>query len=192
MTTSHERKKSIIPQRKRFLIVCHGEKTEPQYFRQFKHHSVHVQYINADPKTLIQKAKRIRRLKEKQQGWEFDQCWCVFDKDDFSPQDFNEAVSSKKMRVAYSNEAIELWFLLHFDYICTGITRNQYKERLSQKFGKHYEKNDTNIYDYMKDKIDVAIRNATQLYDSYPQHTTPSDRNPCTTVHKLVEILRNN
>ena len=32
----HQRKRNVIPKRKYFLIVCEGEKTEPNYFESLK------------------------------------------------------------------------------------------------------------------------------------------------------------
>lgn len=55
------------------------------------------------------------REQEKQKGKSFNFCWIVFDKDDY--QDFDEAIEfagKNGFEVAYSNQAFELWFLLHF------------------------------------------------------------------------------
>ncbi|WP_407918897.1 RloB domain-containing protein [Fusobacterium necrogenes] len=40
------------------------------------------------------------------------------------------------MNVTWSNEAIELWFLLHFEFISTGISREQYIGKLNFYFKK--------------------------------------------------------
>ena len=45
---------------------------------------------------------------ERKKGREYDQCWVVFDKDDFPDRDFNRAIGMAEaggMRVAYSNQA---------------------------------------------------------------------------------------
>ena len=42
----------------------------------------------------------------------------MFDKDDFSANDFNNAITiaeSNNLGVAYSNQAFEYWIILHFD-----------------------------------------------------------------------------
>lgn len=48
---------------------------------------------------------------------EYDQVWCVFDKDSFNDQQFNNVCSKAAqngMHVAYSNWSFELWYILHF------------------------------------------------------------------------------
>ena len=85
--------------------------------------------------------------------------WCVFDKDSFKAEQFNGAITKAKnesINVAWSNEAIELWFLLHFEYINSGITRTQYIDKLNNHFKTYkinngkYCKNLTNIYDILE------------------------------------------
>ena len=84
--------------------------------------------------------------------------WCVFDKDSFSAEQFNGAITKAKneMHVAWSNEAIELWFLLHFEYISSGITRDQYITKLNAHFKNYginngkYGKNLTKIYEILE------------------------------------------
>ena len=89
---------------------------------------------------------------------------------------------------AWSNEAFELWYVLHFEYRNTGMSRSQYKSRLTNHLGEEYKKNDSNMYGKLADKQQNAIRNATRLlgiHDSMPR----SRCNPATTVHVLVQEL---
>lgn len=63
--------------------------------------------------------------------------WVIFDKDNFSDDQFNSAIEQacrKGYYIGWSNEAIELWFLLHFEYLNAGITREQYCEKLTKYF----------------------------------------------------------
>ncbi len=49
---------------------------------------------------------------------DYDQVWCVFDRDDLLPRQISEALHYAQqgaIRVAFSNQAFELWYLLHFD-----------------------------------------------------------------------------
>ncbi|MCD4828181.1 MAG: RloB family protein [Candidatus Cloacimonetes bacterium] len=192
MSNHQSRKKPTRAPKKQVLIVCNGKMTEPSYFRKFKPGLVHVQFINASPLNLVKQAALYRNKREKQQGWNFDQCWCVFDKDDFTSQDFNQAVCTQDVRIAYSNEAFELWFLLHYDYVNTAISRHQYIKILNRKLDREYKKNDEAMFHVLRDKLDTAITNAKRLHDLYEKQTQPADRNPCTTVYKLVEILIKN
>ena len=58
------------------------------------------------------------RAKELKCEKHYDQIWCVFDKDDFSDNDFNYAIhlaNKLNFYTAYSNQAFEYWLILHFD-----------------------------------------------------------------------------
>ena len=64
----------------------------------------------------------------------YDHYWVVFDKDNTQNQTFNESIDLARrngFQVAYSNQAFELWFLLHFDYISGPLHRNHYAARLT-------------------------------------------------------------
>ena len=102
-----------------FLIVCEGECTEPDYFNAFRLTTASVRTIGQAMNTvsLVNKAISIRKA-DKQKRRVYDQCWVVFDKDDFPANDFNMAIDLAKrngFNVAYRNQAFEYWFLLHFN-----------------------------------------------------------------------------
>lgn len=175
--------------RPRFLIVCEGEETEVNYFRSFQV-NVKVKPVGTGLNTisLVEKAKKIRDY-----DGEYTDVWVVFDLDDYLPQDFNKAIDQAKqdgMYPAYSNEAFELWFLLHFQsMIGNTITRPQYYEILSRKLGKAYDKADRALYQDLLKYRGTAIENANALMQEYEENHNPAQDKPCTTVHKLVQAL---
>lgn len=175
--------------RQRFLIVCEGEKTEPSYFKRFRVPKnvviVDVQGLGENPSRLVSSAEELASQED------YDQVWCVFDRDDWSPQDFNRAIAkAKKLKygVAYSNEAFELWYVLHFEFLNTGIPRKDYCKKLTTLMGKKYEKNSPTIYDDLVEHQSVAIKNAARLLSQYSP-ANPGKDNPSTTVHLLVQAL---
>lgn len=173
----------------RFLIVCEGAKTEPLYFKSFKVRTANIQIIGAGDNTVSLVNKTIELKRED----DYDQVWCVFDRDSFPNGEFNKAIelaNSNGIRAAYSNESFELWFLLHFCYLDTALTRHQYNERLSRYLGKKYSKNDPLIFEQFLDLEKTALKNAEKLYNSYEYHTNPENNKPSTTVHFLVDQLR--
>ncbi len=189
---SIERKSKNRNSLQSFLIVCEGGKTEPNYFQAFRLKSAKVtvmgQGYNTD--SLIKYALKLKK-KAAANHEEYDQVWCVFDRDSFPLQNFNAAMKlakQKNIRAAYSNEAFELWYLLHFDYIDAGISRESYKQRLSKYIGHSYKKNSKTMYKELLDKQEKAIKNAERLLKSYPT-PNPANDNPSTTVHKLVTEL---
>jgi hypothetical protein len=175
--------------KERFLVVCEGEKTEPNYFKGFRvpGRTVDIRGVGYNTVSLIQEAIALKSQEE------YDQVWCVFDRDDFPAQHFNEAISlanANNIKIAYSNEAFELWYILHFDYHQSGISRADYIKILSKKLGHHYEKSNETIYDELASKLPAAIRNAQKLLANYDPPKPESD-NPSTTVHLLVmELLK--
>lgn len=123
-----------------------------------------------------------------------DVVWLVYDKDDFPKDDFDntqfsaEKKKDRKYKVAWSNECIELWFLLHFQDVQVNIGRAEYLKRLEKYCS--YSKTDEDLYSKFKDKTDIAIKRAQKLYDSFPVGSAPSLMCPATRFHELIIELR--
>lgn len=133
------RKSNTRKPKQRFLIVCEGEKTEPNYFRYFRvpKEVIDVKGVGENPSKLVNSAK------EYAESEDYDQVWCVFDRDDWPKQDFNNAIRNAEdqgFKVAYSNEAFELWYVLHFEFLNTGIPRKDYMKKLDKHLGYKYQK----------------------------------------------------
>jgi len=198
------RKIDIKDFRERILIVCEGEKTEPNYFKAFQidENRYYVKPMGEGYNTisLVKRAKEIRDTSSKLLP--FDIVWCVFDRDGdkdgkkgFSAQNFNNAFEIAKnnnIEIAYSNDAFELWYYLHFHYHEDAESRDWYINQLNKLLGHEYEKNSDKMYGELKDKQDTAIRNAKRLIkfhlDSKGKNVPEKD-NPSTTVYELVEEL---
>jgi hypothetical protein len=191
--------RSPIP---KFLIVCEGTETEPNYFRKFpvptrpKVIDVDIRGVGRTTLSLVEEALKLQReLGLKNEDNYKDQVWCVFDRDfkreNMNTQNFNAAMilaKKKKLNVAYSNDAFELWYILHFDYFESTIHRQEYKKLLEDRLGHKYEKNSEKMYDELKNKQSDAIRNAKKLIQEHDPKMT-GNHNPSTTVHLLVEEL---
>ncbi|MGB3267024.1 MAG: RloB family protein [Microcoleus sp.] len=177
--------------------MCEGEKTEPNYFRSFpvdtKVIKLDIKGEGRNTKSLVEKAIE---LKNDSESDETDRFWCVFDRDrnDKNPHDshnFNSAITLARnngIDVAYSNDAFELWYLLHFYFYNTGISRKDYPNMLTKLLGHKYEKNRETIYEELKHKQQDAIKHAKRLLIEYDRPNPETD-NPSTTVHLLVEEL---
>lgn len=191
-----------------FLIVCEGEKTEPSYFRSFP--NVVGEYIydlkfeggGISTKGVVEAALSIKKKSAQQ----FDRVWAVFDMDSFPDKDFNEAIKRGReldIRCAWSNEAFELWYLLHFEYREDSMKRNQYKEAIEKAINGRiknskagnakpfkYEKNTPDMYRILVEYGNQAqaIKWAKKLKAHYSDSSF-SKHNPCTTVFQLVEEL---
>lgn len=182
-------------------IVSEGTKTEPYYIEAI------VKLINekyrafSTGKFIVVKGtgrntKGLLEYARKNVEREFPQAeevWLMYDKDDFPIDSFDNTQysaegrqSGRQYRVAWSNECIELWFLLHFQDLSVNVGREKYKELLKEYCD--YEKNMQNIFAMIRDKTDIAIVRAKRQYESYGD-AAPSQRCPATRVYSLVEEL---
>ena len=181
--------------KKSFLIICEGENTEPDYFNAFRLTSANIKAVGQGINTigLVQKAITIKE-EERRKGSTFDQYWVVFDKDDFPNNDFNNAISLAQQNgfmVAYSNQAFELWFLLHFNLIQGPLHRNQYLPKLNNNLTFQYSKDrgiGSKMYNELLSKQSEAIKNANIILQQM-QDVSPALAESSTTVHLLVEEL---
>jgi len=71
--------------------------------------------MNTD--SLVEYAIQLKREAEKNNN-PYSWVWCVFDRDSFTSHQFNRAIKIAKnnqIKAAYSNEAFEIWYILHFN-----------------------------------------------------------------------------
>lgn len=206
-----KRRQDIRTKRVYYLIVCEGEATEPNYFEGLKQDlpkgvltacQIDIEGAGRNTQSLVTEAHRLKGVYEKNNNRPVDRIWVVFDRDSFSANDFNTAInrcaqSNPVIGCAWSNEAFELWYLLHFHYYQNGMSRRQYQDLLEENLKPHlgddftYEKNSEEMYALLKEygSIDDAIRNAKKLAATYGERRDYANHNPCTTVWKLVEEL---
>lgn len=191
-----------------FLIVCEGAKTEPNYFKSFPKMAGNLVFDltfdggGISTTKVLEKAVEIRDKSSQK----FDRIWIVFDKDSFPEANFNKAIldaEKEGIKSAWSNEAFELWYLLHFVYRNTAMSREDYKKaietqintQIKLKTGKtgsfSYKKNDAEMYKTLQEYGNEtnAINWAEKLEKTYTGQQF-AKYNPCTTVYKLVQELR--
>ena len=104
------------------------------------------------------------------------------------------------MNCAWSNQAFELWYVLHFQYLDTGVDRKQYIEMIEDKVRKasknkkfEYKKNDVGFYQILQEHgdEDFAFKNAEKLRYRHKGKSNYATHNPRTEVDLLVKELRN-
>jgi hypothetical protein len=180
---------------RKILIVCEGEKTEPNYFKAFQANgeliTVEVRGLGMNTDSLVEHAIELKRAAELSKE-PYSVVWCVFDRDSFQSNQFNGAIQlakNKQIKTAYSNQAFEIWYILHFSYHQAAWERDKYKSKLTELLGSEYQKNDREMYVKLKDRQQAAIANAKRLLENYGLKHNPESDNPCTKVHELVEFL---
>lgn len=201
---------SEVKVRCRILIVCEGEKTEPNYFKSFdqmQHGSV-VYDIDFERGKIntVQVVNKAIELREKAAalGITYDSVWAVFDKDDFPASNFNAAIIKAEQHgigCAWSNEAFELWYVFHFINRVTPMSRKDYEKVITkyvnespaytQKTKYVYRKNDPQSHVVMATcgNETNALKYAQRQAECFT-NTRYATHNPCTTVYKLVRLLR--
>ena len=199
-----KRKEDVRERLVRFLIVCEGTKTEPHYFEALiKNHISTVREVTIEGEgmatvALVDETLEIKKDLERKNAMTFDRVWVVFDKDDFG--DFNDSIKRSRGRgvqSAWTNEAFELWYYLHFEYLDTAISRGEYIDKLQEAFRKRmgdegfkYKKGNPDIYKLLQQygREDLAKRFAKRLR-SLHTGTNYVSHKPCTMVDKLVMEL---
>lgn len=168
---------------KRFLIVCEGTKTEPQYFRELLN-DLHIrpqmvriaENDGVSPDRIVAHASALY-AEDAASGDAYDSVYCVFDRDTHTT--FDAAVQRTKdlatagtpLVAITSTPCFEFWLLLHFGYTDKPFhsagkksVGDQVVAELKTKpgFGK-YGKGQKGICSKLKDKLKGALSHADQL-----------------------------
>lgn len=188
------------------LIITEGTKTEPKYFnaikaeinKNFREH-IHLEIFGTGYNT-VNLFKEAKSIADKSING-FKHVWLVYDTDDFPPENVNKMLELCEMNSSedtqyhalWSNQCIELWFLLHFAYYHSDTHRTDYLSKLTEHLEKigagKYQKNRDDMYAVLKPYIDTAIKNAKKLAISN-SGKTPADSAPGTEVYKIIEMLK--
>jgi hypothetical protein len=219
-----------------FIIFCEDEVSEPIYFKYFETSLIKVNPIKKQKSKMSNVIKAIcyceqNGLMESESSLNCSdtQVWCVYDRDIEETEsdilqgnvDFDEAIrtaNGRGIKVAWSNDAFELWVLLHFEDI--DITDSRYKnrltyyERLTEIFKslpnpnedlvaalKHpsfsYKqdfKHENNFRNIVRNEIVARTKKAIErakIIEAFHSTNAKSshEKSPCTFVHCLVEEL---
>lgn len=216
--------KKTIPD---IIIACEDSVSSPTYFQMIVDRLIEKKIITQDsfviaqhkhtnPMGVLSDLKNYKNENGKSYK-DFDHRWILIDRDServngggHKKEDFNNALKDAKSKksnlnieVAYSNDSFELWYLLHFEYRNTAISRDEtvkqvikrLKEIEPHKFSQLTKNNIKQesytkyIFETLKPLQDEAIRNSKRLLESYGDEHNPESDNPSTRVHLLVEIL---
>lgn len=193
----------------RFLIVCEGTKTEPNYLRALARDlKVRPQVVKiaanvgTSPDQIVSHALKLFD-DDSIGGDSFDRVFCVFDQDQHTTfgaavqrvRDLASAVPPKPFEAITSSPCFEYWLLLHFGFtdapfqaagkrsICTTLIKLL---RTKPNF-QTYEKGRSGIYELLKDKTPEAIAAAKRVRTAAG---ASGQTNPHTYMDVLVEALQ--
>lgn len=195
-TKQISRQKPTKQPNKVILVICEGEKTEIKYFKSLKEFlnliSVTIDIVpssHPDPKQIIKYAiQKIRQFHE------YDEIYCVFDKDLHTQKYINkvlETANKNNFKAIVSDPCFEFWILLHFTKIMPTLSTSQSPCKALQKHKKfkenlpHYSK-DYDFKDIIASRLPTAIKNAKAIN----KVNLPTRQTPYTEVVRLVENLQ--
>lgn len=200
------RRDSIVQIRPEYhLIVTEGTDTEPAYFNAMKD-EINLKFrgriqldIEGKGDNTLSLAKKARSSVQQSPN-QYQHVWIVYDTDDFPAEHIDQTLclckewstDDTKYHALWSNQCIELWFLLHFSYMQSDIHRTAYWPKLTKKLiaqgAGEYTKGRPDMYSILKPRMKGAIKNAQKLAQKNADNL-PSQSAPGTRVFELVEIL---
>ena len=204
MTKRRDAKKSIQPEY--HLIVTEGTKTEPNYFNAIKkivnqNYKERIQIeVSGEGDNTVNLFEIAKNYAEKNPNG-YKHVWVVYDTDDF-PKENIDAVAvlckdnsnnDRRYHAIWSNQCMELWYLLHFSFMQSDLHRKEYFPKLDEclqsiNAGK-YEKNREDMYHVLKPYMDDAIRNAKALSE-INRGKLPSESAPGSMIFEFVEKIK--
>lgn len=200
------RDKAIRIQPEYHLIVTEGTETEPQYFQAIKEiinrqyrDKIHLDVFGEGDNTLSLFEKAQRRAGQNPNGYKH--VWVVYDTDDFPPDHINRteqlcqrnSTADTQYHAIWSNQCIELWYLLHFSFFHSDIHRKEYWPKLTEWLESigagSYAKGRPDMYEVLRPYMEYGIANAKRL-DKINEGKSPANAAPGTKVYELIEKLK--
>jgi hypothetical protein len=181
-------------------LLTEGRRTEVEYFaewaKEFRDRlTIEFDPVHGSPMTLVERAvekvdQRRRTMRRGKGDAEFDEIWCVFDRDEHPL--VNEAIelaAQHEIGVAFSNPCFELWFVLHAQDLRRHTDRHE-MQGLSAQLGLTAGKGLVDgIWDRLRTEWKQADERAVALDTMHLENGSPPRGNPSTTVGRLVRRL---
>ena len=191
-----------VPDLGYYFIVTDTDETEKDYLyglrdslpKEFQGRIV-IKVSKAKTNELVKACKELAALEP-----QYGEPWIVFDRDKVVKFDaIIENAHKEDISVGWSNPCIEIWFDAYFGRMhsyCDSVTCcKKFAETFEQKTGQEYHKDNEQIYTILNRFGDEAhaIQIAENRLQGYKRDgiDTPSEMCPCTTLHKLVDEIRN-
>lgn len=201
-----QRQSRVRARNKRYLIVCEGTKTEPQYLRELRDDlGIHPQVVRIAPNDGVSPDRVVAHAvtlyeEDAAAGDAFDKVYCVFDRDNHSTFDAamqrtkDLSAEGKPVVAVTSNPCFEVWLLLHFGYTDQPFhsagkksVGDQVVAALKTKPGfAIYGKGQKGIYGQLKAKLSHALTHAERLRK---HGAATGSNNPATDVDVLVKAI---
>ena len=175
------------------IVVTEGEKTEPQYIKEFarahRAPNVRVEGTGFDPQGVVEKAIELK--KSLGRGTRAD-VWAVFDRDEHLW--FEEALQLAQrdgICVAVSNPCFELWGVFHYQDHAAPIDRHDC-QRLLEQLCAGYQADRTKLFkdtEVIHTSHDDAVQRGKRSLHDREKEDDPQG-NPSTSMQVLMESIR--
>ncbi|HEY5268500.1 MAG TPA: RloB family protein [Candidatus Saccharimonadales bacterium] len=199
LSQKSKRRFGVIDPNIKVLIVTEGL-TEANYFENYKtsDNLIIIKNEGDSKRSLVEKAIEEKARAIHEEGFdENDHFWVVMDRDvtgsnKKDKDQFNAAMQlakNNKISVAWSNDAYELWPLLHFQDLRSSVPRHQLRAMLTRHLGERYDKSHPTAYfERLLPNRAKAISRAKSIFSEVEDHMH-GKINPSTSIHLLVELL---
>lgn len=166
--------KKIKIQPEYHLVVSEGTDTEPAYFETIRS-IINKQYpekirleISGEGDNTINLFEKAKQL-AKDSANVYRHVWVVYDTDDFPSEHINQVVQlcdencteETEYHAVWSNQCVELWFLLHFCFMQSDIHRTEYWTKLTDWLtgigAGEYKKNRADMYQILRPYMDCRL-----------------------------------
>ena len=204
MKARQDRPKKIQPEY--HLIVTEGTDTEPAYFGAIRdvingqyREKVRLDICGEGDNTINLFRKAKQNVADSPNGYRH--VWVVYDTDDFPAEHIDKVVElcrensneETEYHAVWSNQCVELWYLLHFSFMQSDLHRTEYWPKLTEWLESigvgGYEKSRKDMYHILRPFLDFAIANAKRL-EVINEGKLPSKAAPGTKIYELVEKLK--
>jgi RloB-like protein len=185
----------------RILIVCEGEKTEPNYFNEIRQEvrisTLHIRILHSEGTQPLQVVSFAES--EFQKTKQFEKVFAVFDRDDHTTY-ANAIAKAESLNGKLKNDegkrvtfkaivsvpCFELWLLLHYADIQSYFHRRVILHQLRTHI-INYEKGQDGIYKLTQENLTIATERSQFLKKRFSR--IPGDE-AYTDVDEIVGILR--
>lgn len=185
------------------LIVCEGEKTEPEYLgglrTAYRLSNANITIAPADGNDPVSVVRHAIGAYHRSKG-EFNRVFCVFDRDrhpnyrEALDLVANSSLGKKGILAAITSiPCFEIWVLLHYAYSTAPVVASGGRSACDNVIAgirNHlpgYQKAFAGIFDELLPLLDTAIKHGARL-ELHNRQT--GSENPATRVHELVKYLR--
>lgn len=191
-----------VPDLGYYFIITDTDETEGNYIYGFRDSlpskvqgRIVIKVSKAKTDKLVQVCKEQAALEPR-----YGEPWIVFDRDRVTHFDqIIKMAQEEGIRVGWSNPCIEIWFDAYFgrmhSYQDSVSCCREFANTFEKKTGQAYKKSNNQIYIMLNryGNEEEAIKIAEARLRQYLRTGVykPSEMCPCTTIHKLIEEIRN-